>query len=109
MRRYPHTPIDHPEVRIDCEMGRDQGPIWWRPRSNEHPCRFGSATAYLRVVDPYAGTGFNRLRPPVLTGDVQALVETAADPVARPALRSLITLLDQARDQPHIYDRFVGA
>ena len=96
------------EVRIEDEKGRPEGPTWWHPRSSELLCQFESATSCLRFADPYGDTVFNHLQIPVLIGEVQALAETAPDPEARSALRSLITFLDQARDQRHIYVRFFG-
>jgi hypothetical protein len=95
-------------VRIEGEHQDAIGDPWWHPTSTdlligEHP-----DTCCLRFIDAYGDTTFNQAQIPVLIAEIQSLSAHAVNTEVQAVLGDLLAFLSRARDQPHVYVRFLG-
>ena len=64
-------------------------------------------SACVRFIDAYGDTTFNRLQIPVLTAELRSRLLRLRGEAHRRA-GALVAFVEQARDRPHVYVKFIG-
>jgi hypothetical protein len=65
-------------------------------------------TTCLRFIDPYGDTLFNQLQIPVLISELEKMIAVCTNAEAKQHGEELLTLIVGAKDEVHIYVKFIG-
>jgi len=62
----------------------------------------------LRFVEPWGDAVFNQTQLPFLLAELRSEVRLATDEKFKEHLQHVVTLVEGARDQAHVYVKFIG-
>ena len=92
-----HTTIDQVIDNLDV-IARLARTRW--PKLTESLC--------LRFVEPWGDAVFNQTQLPFLLAELRSEVRLATDEKFREHLQQVVTLVESAQDQTHVYVKFIG-
>jgi hypothetical protein len=62
----------------------------------------------LRFVDPFGDTTFNQAQLPELLSELERSADSQSNPEIRSHLQKICHLVSEARNQVHMYVKFIG-
>jgi hypothetical protein len=65
-------------------------------------------TLCLRFVEPWGDAVFNQTQLPFLLAELRSEVHLATDAKFKEHLQRVVTLVESAQDQAHVYVKFIG-
>jgi hypothetical protein len=95
-------------VEIQDEQGLRMGEAWWHHRSSELLVDEHPGTCCLRFIDAYGDTTFNQAQLLVLIEELRGLRDRVAESEGVEVVDGLLSVLQSAVNQVHVYVKFIG-